>query len=43
MTTDQQKEPDHTEDGEPSTADAEKKAQNDEQIEKKPEVQVRVT
>jgi len=38
--TDQQKEPDHTEDGGPSTADAEKKAQDDEQIEKEPEVQV---
>jgi len=40
---DQQKELDHTEDGGPSTADAEKKAQDDEQIEKKPEVQVVAT
>jgi len=43
VTTDQQKKPDHTEDGEPSTADAEKKAQDDEQIEKEPEVQVVAT
>jgi len=43
ITTDQQKKPDHTEDGGPSTADAEKKAQNDEQIEKEPEVQVVAT
>jgi len=40
ITTDQQKKPDHTEDGGPSTADAEKKVQDDEQIEKEPEVQV---
>jgi len=40
ITTDQQKKPNHTEDGGPSTADAEKKAQNDEQIGKEPEVQV---
>jgi len=43
ITTDQQKEPDTTEDGGPSTADAEKKAQNDERIEKEPEVQVVAT
>jgi len=43
VTTDQQKEPDHTEDGGPSTADAEKKAQNDEQVVKEPEVQVVAT
>jgi len=43
ITTDQQKKPDQTEDGGPSTADAEKKAQNDEQIEKEPEVQVVAT
>jgi len=43
VTTDQQNKPDHTEDGGPSTADAEKKAQNDEQIEKEPEVQVVAT
>jgi len=43
VTTDQQKKPDHTEDGGPSTADAEKKAQDDEQIENEPEVQVAVT
>jgi len=30
ITTDQQKEPSHVEDGGPSTAEAEKKAQNDE-------------
>jgi len=40
ITTDQQKEPDHTQDGGPSTADVEKNAQNDEQTEKEPEVQV---
>jgi len=40
VTTDQQKKPDDTEDGEPLTAEAEKKAQNDEQTEKEPEVQV---
>jgi len=43
MTTDQQKKPDHTEDGEPSTAEAEKKAQDDEQTGKMPEVQVVAT
>jgi len=43
ITTDHQKEPDHTEDGGPSTADVEKKAQNDEQVEKEPEVQVVAT
>jgi len=43
ITTDQQKEPDRTEDGGPSTADVEKKAQDDEQIEKEPEVQVVLT
>jgi len=43
ITTDQQKKPNHTEDGGPSTADAEKKAGNDEQIEKEPEVQVVAT
>jgi len=42
-TTDQQKEPEVVEDGGPSTAEAEKKAQNDEQIEKEPEVQVAQT
>jgi len=41
--TDQQKKPDHTEDGGSSTADAEKKAQNDDQIEKEPDVQVAAT
>jgi len=40
ITTDQQKKPNGTEDGGPSTADAEKKAQDDEQTEKEPEVQV---
>jgi len=43
FTTDQQKKPDHTEDGGPSTADAEKKAQNEEQTENEPEVQVVAT
>jgi len=43
ITTDQQRKPDHIEDGGPSTADAEKKAQNDEQTEKEPEVQVEAT
>jgi len=43
ITTDQQKKPDHAEDGGPSTADAEKKSQNDEQTEKDPEVQVVAT
>jgi len=40
VTTDQQKNPERTEDGEPSTAEAEKKAQSDEQTEEEPEVQV---
>jgi len=43
ITTDQQKKPGHTDDGGPSTAEAEKKAQGDEQIEKEPEVQVAMT
>jgi len=43
ITTDQQEKPAYTEDGEPSTAEAEKKAQNDEQTEKEPEVQVVAT
>jgi len=43
VTTDQQKKPNHTEDGGPSSAEAEKKAQDDEQIEKEPEVQVGAT
>jgi len=43
MTTDQQKKPEHTEDGGPLTAEAEKKAQNDEPKEKEPEVQVTAT
>jgi len=43
ITTDQQEKPDHTEDGGPSTADAEKKTQDNEQIKKEPEVQVLVT
>jgi len=43
ITTDQQKKPDQVEDGGPSTADAEKKAQDDEQIVKEPEVQVVAT
>jgi len=43
ITTDQQKKPEHTEDGEPPTAEAEKKVQNDEQVEKEPEVQVVAT
>jgi len=43
ITTEQQKKPDGTEDGGPSTAEAEKKAQDDEQIEKEPEVQVVMT
>jgi len=41
--TDQQKKPDGTEDGGPSTAEAEKKAQDDEQTEKELEVQVVAT
>jgi len=40
MTTDQQKKPERTEDGEPLTMEAEKKAQDDEQTEREPEVQV---
>jgi len=40
VTTDQQEKPGQTEDGGPSTAEAEKKAQDDEQTGKKPEVQV---
>jgi len=43
VTTDQQKKPDYTEDGGPSTADAEKKAQDNEQNDKEPEVQVVAT
>jgi len=43
VTTDQQKKLDRAEDGGPSTAEAEKKAQDDEQIEKEPEVQVAAT
>jgi len=43
ITTDQQKKPDQVEDGGPSTADAEKKAQDDEQTAKEPEVQVVAT
>jgi len=43
VTTDQQKKPDTTADGGPSTAEAEKKVQNEEHIEKEPEVQVYVT
>jgi len=41
--TDRQKKPDHTEDGGPLTAEAEEKAQDDEQTGKKPEVQVGMT
>ena len=43
MTTDQQEKPDQTEDGGPSTAEAAKKAQDDEQNDKEPEVQVAAT
>ena len=43
VTTDRQKKPDGTEDGGPSTAEAEKKAQDDEQTEKELEVQVVAT
>jgi len=44
VTMDQQKEPNYTEDGGPSTAGVEKKkAQVDEQTEKEPEVQVVAT
>jgi len=42
-TTDQQEKPNHTEDRGPSTAEAETKAQDEEQIGKKPEVQVVTT
>jgi len=42
-TTDRQKKPGCTEDGGPSTAEAEEKVQNDEQIEMEPEVQVVAT
>ena len=43
MTTDQQKDPQLTEGGVTSTEEAEKKAQDDEQTGKKPEVQVVAT
>ena len=43
MITDQQKKPDHTEDGGPATAEGENKAQDDEQMGKKLEVQVKMT
>ena len=43
VTTDRPKKPEQTEDGGPSTADAEKKAQDDERTVKKPEVQVAAT
>jgi len=43
VTTDQQEKPNGTEDGGPSTADAEKKAENDEQNDKEPEVRVMST
>jgi len=43
VTSDQQKKPDQVEGGVPSTADAEKKAQDVEQTGKKPEVQVVAT
>jgi len=43
VTTDQQKKPDWTENGGPSTAEAEEKAQGNEQNDKEPEVQVIVT
>jgi len=43
VTTDQQKKPENIEDGGPSTAEARKKAQDDEQTEKEPEVQVAQT
>jgi hypothetical protein len=43
VTTDQQKKPEQTKNGEPSTAEAEKKVQSDEQTEKEPEVQVVLT
>ena len=39
MTMDQQKKPERTEDGEPSTAQAEKKVQDEGQKEQQPEVQ----
>jgi len=40
VTTDQQKKPAQVEDGGPSTAEAEKKANDDEPKDKEPEVQV---
>jgi len=43
VTTDQQKKPEYTEHGGPSTAEAEKKAPDNEQTGKKPEVQVEAT
>ena len=43
ITTDQQKKPDGVEGGGPSTAEAEKKVQDDEQNDKEPEVQVATT
>jgi len=43
VTTEQQKNPDQTADGGPSTAEAEEKAQDDKQMEKEPEVKVVVT
>jgi len=43
VTTNQRKKPTHTEDGEPSTAEAEDKAQDDEETGKTPEVQVKST
>jgi len=43
VTTDQQKDPEHTEDGGPSTAEAEKKAVEDGKTGKEPEVQVVAT
>jgi len=43
VTTDQQKTPVYTDNGEPSTAEAEKKAQDDKQTGKEPEVQVVAT
>jgi len=43
VTSDEQKKPDHTEHGGPSTPDAEMKAQHDRQTGKKPEVEVVAT
>jgi len=43
VTTDQQKKSSHTEDGGPSTAEAEEMVQSNEQVEKEPEVQVVLT